>query len=77
MLPVLAQHWVSEVWGVHSGAPGGGEAAGLCHEDCECRGFQGESTRDMRRLSVMVDGSSPAVWQWPSGEPVPHHQLGS
>ena len=36
VLPVLAQHWVTEVWGVHSGAPGGGEVAGLCAEDCQC-----------------------------------------
>ena len=36
VLPVLAKHWVTEVWRVHSGAPGGGEAAGLCAEDFEC-----------------------------------------
>ena len=36
VLPVLAKHWVTEVWRIHSGAPGGGEAAGLCAEDFEC-----------------------------------------
>ena len=43
VLPILAQQWITEVWRVHSGDPGGGEAAGLCAEDVKSSAPQGQS----------------------------------
>ena len=41
VLPILAQQWITEVRGVHSGDPGGGGTAGFCAEDFKCSACQG------------------------------------
>ena len=78
VLPILAQQWITEVWGVHSGYSGGGEAAGLCAEDFKCSAPQGQSTAKLNALRLAItEYFIFAVQQCLSAEPVPHHQLGS
>ena len=78
VLPILAQQWITEVWGVHSGDPGGGGTAGLCAEDFKCSALQGQHTTKLNALRLTItEYFSVAVQQCLPAEPVPHHQLGS
>ena len=52
VLPILAQQWITEVWGVHIGDSGGGEAAGLCVEDYKCSACQGQSRAYALRYTI-------------------------
>ena len=54
VLPILAQQWIAEVWGVHSGDLGGGEAAGLCAEDFKCSAPQGQNTAKLNVLRLTI-----------------------
>ena len=51
VLPILAQQWIAEVWEVHSGDPGRGEAAGFCAEDFKCSAPQGQNTDKLNALT--------------------------
>ena len=51
VLPILAHQWITEVWEVHSGDPGGGEAAGPCAEDFKCSAPQGQNTAKLNALT--------------------------
>ena len=76
VLPILAQQWITEVWGVHSGDSGGGGTAGLCVEDVKSSAPKGQSTGYALRYTI-TEYFPLAVQQCFSGKPVPHHQLGS
>ena len=52
VLPILAQQWITEVWGVHSGDSGGGGTAGLCVEDFKCSACQGQSRAYALRYTI-------------------------
>ena len=54
MLPILAQQWITEVWGVHSGNSGGGGTAGLCVEDFKCSARQGQITAKLYALRLTI-----------------------
>ena len=54
VLPVLAQQWITEVWGVHSGDSGGGGTAGLCVEDFKCSACQGQNTAKLYALRLTI-----------------------
>ena len=54
VLPVLAQQWITEVWGVHSGDSGGGGTAGLCTEDFKCSAPQGQNTAKLYTLRLTI-----------------------
>ena len=52
VLPILAQQWITEVWGVHSGDSGGGGTAGLCAEDFKCPACQSQSRAYALRYTI-------------------------
>ena len=54
VLPILAQQWITEVWGVHSGDSGGGGTAGLCAEDFTCSAPQGQNTAKLNALRLTI-----------------------
>ena len=54
VLPILAQQWITEVWGVHSGDSGGGGTAGLCVEDFKCSACQGQNMDKLYALRLTI-----------------------
>ena len=54
VLPILAQQWITEVWGVYSRDPGRGEAAGLCVEDIKSSAPQDQNTAKLYALRLTI-----------------------